>query len=190
MDDYDNLEDIYFGRAKASNLASERKLKGLYEYVNNLKPPSQNINHVPYRLLAQLSSISPSENRLDYVLKKLKSYRLIEEPNQTLEFKIDLAFNWANDLSSSDSINVEISDEYKNPLLWLKQNLTSEKSPDEVQNIIFETSRKFNVKPRDFFKILYVILLNTERGPKLGPYIVDLGVDRVKTMITDHLNKE
>ena len=190
MDDYDNLEDVYFGRAKTSNLASERKLKGLYEYVNNLKPPSQNINHVPYRLLAQLSSISPSENRLDYVLKKLKSYRLIEESNQTLESKIDLAFNWSNDLSSSDSINVEISDEYKTPLLWLKQNLTSEKSPDEVQNIIFETSRKFNVKPRDFFKILYVILLNTERGPKLGPYIVDLGIDRVKTMINDHLNKE
>ena len=190
MDDYDSLEDVYFGKTKTSNQASERKLKGLYEYVNNLKPPPKNIDHIPYRLLAQLSGISPSENHLDYVLKKLKSYRLIEESNQTLETKIGLAFNWSNDLSSSDPITAEINDEYRESLLWLIQNLTSEQSSDEIQSTIFETARKFDVKPRDFFKILYIILLNTERGPKLGPYIVDLGIDRVKIMINDYLKSE
>ena len=123
-------------------------------------------------------------------MKKLKSYRLIEESNQILETKISLAFNWFNDLSSSNPITAEISDEYREPIIWLIQNLISEQSSDEIQNTIFETARKFDVKPRDFFKILYIILLNTERGPKLGPYIVDLGIDRVKIMINDHLKSE
>ena len=38
MNEYNELEDTYFGRIKVDNQAKLTKLKGLYEYVNLLNP--------------------------------------------------------------------------------------------------------------------------------------------------------
>ncbi len=51
MDEYDQLEDVYFGKVKEENKLKEAKLKGVYYYSNLSKPPSVPSQHVPYRLL-------------------------------------------------------------------------------------------------------------------------------------------
>jgi lysyl-tRNA synthetase class 1 len=50
-----------------------------------------------------------------------------------------------------------------------------------VQGAIFQTVRKYHLKPRQFFEILYKALLGVPKGPKLGPYIVDIGKRNVVT---------
>jgi len=50
MDEYNELESIYFGKIKVDNEAKLVKSKGLYEYVNLLKPPENPSTHVSYRL--------------------------------------------------------------------------------------------------------------------------------------------
>ena len=62
MNEYNELEDIYFGRIKIDNQAKLTKSKGLYEYVNLLEPPKQSSIHVNYRLLVELAKIF-KENR-------------------------------------------------------------------------------------------------------------------------------
>ena len=57
MSEYNELEDIYFGRIKIDNQAKVTKSKGLYEYVNLLNPPKQSSIHVNYRLLIELTKI-------------------------------------------------------------------------------------------------------------------------------------
>jgi len=53
MDEYNELENIYFGKTKVDNEAKLVKSKGLYEYVNLLKPPENPSTHVSYRLLIE-----------------------------------------------------------------------------------------------------------------------------------------
>lgn len=48
-----------------------------------------------------------------------------------------------------------------------------------MQKEIFEIAKRHGTKPIEFFKSIYMILLNSERGPRLGPYIVDRGVAEV-----------
>jgi len=54
MDEYNELESIYFGKTKVDNEAKLVKSKGLYEYVNLLRPPENPSTHVSYRLLVEL----------------------------------------------------------------------------------------------------------------------------------------
>jgi len=53
----------------------------------------------------------------------------------------------------------------------------------EVQTIIFNNAKNNDLQPKEIFKILYKILINAEKGPRLGNYIVDLGIDNVVKVI-------
>ncbi len=65
MDEYDYYEDVYFGRIKDDNLAKRTKIKGIYEYINKLNPPTESALHVPYQFIAQQASIFPPDNNRD-----------------------------------------------------------------------------------------------------------------------------
>jgi lysyl-tRNA synthetase class 1 len=52
--------------------------------------------------------------------------------------------------------------------------------PDEIQNMAFEIAKKFEVSPRDFFSVIYLAVLGQPQGPRLGPLISRLGVQRFK----------
>ncbi|HZH38757.1 MAG TPA: hypothetical protein VEX17_01705, partial [Bacillales bacterium] len=46
----------------------------------------------------------------------------------------------------------------------------------QVQTIVFQKSKENGIQPKDFFRLFYRILINAEKGPRLGNYIVDLGI--------------
>ena len=81
MDEYNELENIYFGKLKIENKAKEIKSKGLFEYVNLLTIPKKPSTHVSYRLLIELANIF-KEERNNRIMKKLIDYGVIknEEP--------------------------------------------------------------------------------------------------------------
>ena len=63
----------------------------------------------------------------------------------------------------------------------LKSFLGSEKEADAPKNLqskIFNTARTYQIEPKEFFTLLYRMLLNTDRGPRLGNYALDLGIER------------
>ncbi len=63
--------------------------------------------------------------------------------------------------------------------------LENTNSADEIQEAIFNIARRNDIKVRRFFQILYQILLGTSKGPRLGPYILDVGKDTVIKSLTD-----
>lgn len=53
----------------------------------------------------------------------------------------------------------------------------------EIQTIIFNNAKINNIQPKEIFRLLYMILINTEKGPKLGNYILDLGIENIVKVI-------
>ena len=49
----------------------------------------------------------------------------------------------------------------------------------EVQSIIFNSAKNNQLQPKEVFRLFYQILINSERGPRLGSYIADLGLQNV-----------
>ena len=186
MSEYNELEDIYFGRIKMDNQAKVTKLKGLYEYVNLLNPPKQSSTHINYRLLIELTKIF-KENREERVMKKLLDYGVIKEESIEIENIIKLAGNYSDEFDQQEKIEIELDDSTKKALKILVETLGTDKEPEDIQNTIYQIAKSNNVQPKDFFKILYQIILGTSRGPKIGPFISDIGRKQVAKTLSEYL---
>jgi len=207
MDEYDTLEDIYFGRIGEENPAKLRKLRGLYEYINHLEPPRQPKAHAPYRILVQIASVAPKENAVEYIVKKMKSTGVVEYLDEEFKERVKLALNWAEDseilkfrkVTVAEQIGVteeiKVVKKAKVPLTEDERIAISElidyikvaRDPEAVQNKIFETAKAHNIQPSQFFRTLYRMLIGSERGPRLGPYIIDIGVEKAAKILSEHI---
>ena len=186
MNEYNELEDTYFGRIKVDNQAKLTKLKGLYEYVNLLNPPKQSSIHVNYRLLIELTKIF-KENRNERVMKKLIDYGVIKNPETDIEKLIEIAGNYSDEFDEQEKTEVSLDDTSKKALSILVTALQEEEEPEDIQNTIYQIAKSNDVQPKDFFKILYQIILGTSRGPKIGPFITDIGRKQVAKTLSEYI---
>jgi lysyl-tRNA synthetase class 1 len=186
MSEYNELEDIYFGRIKIDNQAKVTKSKGLYEYVNLLNPPKQSSTHVNYRLLIELTKIF-KENREERVMKKLLDYGVIKEENNEIKNLINLAGNYSDEFDQQEKIEIELDEEVKKALNILVKALGTDEDPEDIQNTIYQIAKSNDIQPKDFFKALYQIILGTSRGPKIGPFISDIGRKQVAKTLSEYL---
>jgi lysyl-tRNA synthetase class 1 len=186
MSEYNELEDIYFGRIKIDNQAKVTKSKGLYEYVNLLNPPKQSSTHINYRLLIELTKIF-KENREERVMKKLLDYGVIKEENNEIKNLINLAGNYSDEFDQQEKIEIELDEEVKKALNILVKALGTDEDPEDIQNTIYQIAKSNDIQPKDFFKVLYQIILGTSRGPKIGPFITDIGRKQVAKTLSEYL---
>lgn len=54
--------------------------------------------------------------------------------------------------------------------------LTDAADAEQIQTAVFTVAKDHDVPPRDFFKLLYQVMLGQESGPRLGAFIKLLGV--------------
>jgi len=192
MNEFDELEDIYFGKKQIADKKELAKLSGLYNYCWWLKPPKQNRVHVPFNLLAFLGKVAPKGAELDYLTEKLREYGYLEKTESLpthMHERILYAANWNRDFAEISETKAEVSAQERRAIEDLALTLEAELDADQIQTAIFDVARKHGVEPRQFFKTLYAILLGSPAGPRLGPYIVAMGkhnvVDALKRALRD-----
>ena len=185
MNEYNELEDIYFGRIKIDNKAKMIKSRGLYEYVNLLNPPKNPETHINYRLLTELTKIF-KENRIERVMKKLQDYGVIKNPEPLIEKLIEISGNFSDEFDEKEKTNIVIEEPVKKALKILAEELGADKEPEDIQNTIYQIAKSNDIQPKEFFKTLYQIILGTSRGPKIGPFISDIGRKNVSKSILEY----
>jgi lysyl-tRNA synthetase class 1 len=188
MDEFDELEESYFSKKRDKNPMKEAKQRGLYEYSVFLKIPSCPRMHVPYRLLEQLAAVAPPNDLESFVSKRLAAYGLVKEESEELARRIRWAAAFARRGGEGKSPSTEIGPRARNALLGFVDGLPTCKTADDIQNLAFEAAKKNGLKPGEFFPVIYSVLLGVARGPRLGPYVIDAGVDHVSSRIRDALS--
>jgi lysyl-tRNA synthetase class 1 len=191
MNEIDELEDVYFGKKQVSAKEATR-LKGLFQYCWVMKPPAKPSIHVPYNLLAFLVKMAPKECLNGYVAEKLQSYGYLQK-NQAIDAnlaqRIEYASNWTRDFEEIKETIVTLSNEAKQAIAELLQNLQTADDPDKIQNAIFNAAKNNGMQPGAFFKTLYAILMGAPQGPRLGPYVIAMGKQNVIAALQRVLNK-
>ncbi|MDR0318606.1 MAG: lysine--tRNA ligase [Nitrososphaerota archaeon] len=198
MNELDELEDVYFDK-KQFNQNETIRLKGLYKYCWSMMPPEKSSIHVPYNLLAFLVKMAPKDCLNDYVAEKLQTYGYLQKNqviDENLTKRIEYAQNWSHDFEEIKETTVTLNTETEKALNDLLKNLTTTATaaddPDKIQNDIFTAAKNNGLKPGDFFKILYNILLGVPQGPRLGAYILAMGkqnvYDALKRALGESLN--
>ena len=72
-------------------------------------------------------------------------------------------------------------------LLQLDGMPSLESDPDSVENAAYEAAKTAGAKPRDVFVCMYQILLGSASGPRLGPFMADIGAAKVAGRIREAL---
>lgn len=198
-DEYDRLEDIYFNYAKTPSSNDAMKVikqKGIYEYINHNRIPSRAREHIPYMLLAQLASVAVEGKEVEYVTNRLRAYSMIKgsEISEQLRERIVKARLYALEVLQSkaerekvDARSISLNEQQRRAIEDLIQVIDSNDDAKVIQSSIFDTARKHGIEPKDFFKLLYMLLIGTDYGPRLGPYIIDVGRKNIIDMLKRYI---
>jgi lysyl-tRNA synthetase, class I len=199
MDEYDYYEDVYFGKVNEDNPAKLTKIKGIYEYINKLHPPKQPELHIPYRFIAQQASIFPpdDDNRHEKVFSRLLKYGIVKgKSTERIMHKIMLASNWGDDNIAKDNekFEIQLSDLHMKAVRELIEAMRPftglPDSPDNAKSLqsnVFSIARANDIEPKEFFMLLYRMFLNSDKGPRIGNYILDLGIERAAGILKRYL---
>ena len=175
-----HLEEVYFDIRKVADKKESAKLKGLYEYAYFLKPPTTPSAHVPYNLLVYLVTVAPPEKRQEYVESKLREYGFLKTGlTPDIETELAYAVNWAKDFQTIAESTINLSGPQRLAVEDLINIVKSETDERIIQNSIFNLAKKYSIDPPEFFKVLYMLLLGSPKGPRLGPYIKAMGSTNV-----------
>ncbi|MGB9733934.1 MAG: lysine--tRNA ligase [Conexivisphaera sp.] len=202
VDEYDELEDFYFGRrssiereeaeeevegegSRGGSPSRDVRLRGLYEYVNFLRPPPSPDIHVPYRLLSELGRAAPEDGVVDFVVERLRRYGILRSaPTPGLVEKIEKARRWALEVEGNAPEYTPTPEEAE-AMLELAAAMRSTPDPAAIQNAAFDVARRHGIEPSAFFRALYRSLIGSDRGPRFSSYALDVGVERVASAIEE-----
>ena len=126
------------------------------------------------------------DDRNERVISKLIDYGTIKEEKEGLKELIEYAGKYSDDFLETKipAAELEIDDSTKAALKQLVKLLEEKDEIEDLQNSIYSIAKENQVQPKDFFRIIYRIIISGPRGPKLGPLIEKIGskivVERIK----------
>jgi len=190
-DEYDYITRICLGDITLENKKELFHYKRLFEVSNGKdikKPVGLSFSHA-----AAVAQISPNEKDAVKSMEKTGHY---ENKMHDLIFKrIHNAKIWLDKYAPDDvkfevlnevPKDIKLTDKEKNAL-HIMAKILNEKELDEKSlfNEFYSVSKKLELMPADFFKAAYKVLLNKEKGPKLAPFILVLGKEKVAKLFEE-----
>jgi len=145
----------------------------------------------PYRYSAVLSVVSmlPKDMRFEELLRlsaDLISRYYDVGPNELMmdsNFRryVFYARNYVDNFGREIG-RIEIASNVLEVVNRFVHSLTEDMDEDAIQDTAFNAARSSNIPVREFFKAIYLILLGQPEGPKLGPLIRRVGVNKFKEL--------
>ena len=153
---------------------------------------------IPYREATLLTQISPSEDKLHWVVSRLKDTGLLtselaSDESHYLSERMVLADQWVKTYAPESyqvellkelpqSVRDELTDDDAKSLAMFKEQLEgTDWNEDALKHTMMATSKMegFPVSTKRFFRNLYLVLLGKEQGPRAAPFLSVLQKDFV-----------
>jgi lysyl-tRNA synthetase class 1 len=187
MDELDELERVYFGESSVPNKKMLAHKKRLFEYVHFLEPPDKPGVKINYRTIANLALSLPLKGR-EPIIKKIllesgKPGKLDAAKSKELDKRILYASRWAAAETFTPRKMPPLGRKEKKALRQLSEALKSPLKAEEIQEKIFEIAKERGLKPREFFQLLYRIILGLDKGPRAGRLIELVGRERARKLL-------
>ena len=151
-------------------------------HIHNGNPPKFE-SEINFNSLINLVSVCNSTDK-DVIWGFVNRYdsSLNLNDNPVIDKLIQCAVNYYIDFilpnkkyEKINDSNKKIFEDILNFLKTIDTNLSSE----EIQTHIYEIGKKYNFSNlRDYFKLLYQVLLGQEQGPRLGSFIKLYGIKK------------
>jgi lysyl-tRNA synthetase, class I len=192
-EEYDRVAGIYSGKISVENEKEKKHLTRLFEISNHMDkklmdaPLELNFGHAA--MVAQVFT-----DEADIINSLTKTGHYDKKYHKQIMERLSKARTWMNNYAPEESryiIQDDVSDETKKMLtqkqtkalkLLVETLKSKEWGEKELYNECYNISKDAGLKPPEFFKAAYLVLLNKERGPKLAPFLLALGTRAVNVL--------
>ncbi len=186
-EDFDKCERIYYGKEKVDD-KEKLKQKRIYELSSVEKPAKKMPFQPSFRHLCNVVQIFEND------FSKIKENYGVKtkEDVERLKLRAKCAFNWLSKYAPEDmkfhvqnDVKVKLAGKEKEAVGKLVNYLEEHKKLDEklLYEEFYNISKSLDISPKELFKVCYKILIDRERGPRLAPFIITLGKDRVVRLL-------
>ncbi len=175
VDDYISHYNSY------SKLDKVKQLDSPIWHIHSGKPKNFK-SDINFNTLTNLVSISNSNDK-KVIWSFINKYdqQLNPENNPEFDRLIDFALNYYNDFilprknfKKIDKDNQEI---FLDIINVLENDISSQNSAEDIQTQLYEVGKKYNFENlKDFFKLVYQVILGQDQGPRLGSFIKLFGI--------------
>lgn len=189
FDDYDRCMDSYFLKLE-SKLPKEKQGEVMTDYariieLSQVKPlPKKRVYLPRFRTIVNL--INSNNDDLPGFFEKQKKSKLTREEKEILNERTVYAKIYLKKYSEFERKKIPLkkvfeSNKEKKFLKILAENLNKIKSvnKEELQQIIFDTIKQADIKPKEAFTIFYQTLISKPFGPKATDLIIEIGLQEV-----------
>ena len=191
-EDYDRVERKYFGVEKVANKQKEQ-IKRAYELAQVKETPHSLPFQASFRHLTNIIQINgfDREKIISCYISDFKS----EQDEIKFRNRLDCGINWINKYAPAEfkftinqekinlrefNIDADYLDFIKHFKKLLNQNLKEEETSQRFYNLVKEKGLDL----KEAFKCLYFCLISKPKGPKLIPFIYNIGVKRVISLLS------
>ncbi|MCK5282573.1 MAG: lysine--tRNA ligase [Nanoarchaeota archaeon] len=183
-EDFDKLERIYYDKEDLPEKEASKQ-KRIYELSCVDKPKKKFPLQPSFRHLCNIIQIYENDfdKIKDYYKKEIKE----DFDSERLKLRVRCASNWINNYAPEamrfnivKKVGSDLNEKEKNILTQLKDKLKEKDyTEDELFNEFYGIIKSNDYSTKDFFKLCYRILINKEKGPKLAPFILTIGKEKV-----------
>ena len=183
VDKYDRMEQEYNAKEAEENTARALEL-------SQVKGSAMSkLQALPYRHLVTLVQSKSDTRDIIKALKRTGDINgLNDEEKYRLNKRIQCIKGWLNN-HAPESVKFEIqakpptlnfNDKDIERIANLKEKMTSvEWNPEAIHDAFYELQESYNMPAKEYFRIMYLILLGKEKGPRLGFFLATINRDFV-----------
>ena len=177
-----------------------------YEKLDQLKKVDSPIWHIhsgnpkifksdiTFNALTNLVSICNTDDK-EVIWGFVNQYdpNINSESNPEFDRLIDFAIHYYTDFVLPNKKYLDIDDNnkvvFEDILNILKTQLRENNTAEEIQTLLYEVGKKHQFNNlKDFFKLVYQVLLGQEQGPRLGSFIKLYGIEETIKIIEQKIN--
>lgn len=189
VDEFYKLQRIYFDKEEDDKEDFSKRLYVMSEVEVPEKMPAQ----ISFDYAALVSQLVPKEKMLEKAIELFKStghLKKVEDENRIKEI-LSMAKNWAERYGGETyKIKIlekapkeELSEKQKQALKILANDLKNDLTEEELYKRFFEIKKEIEIDSKDFFKAIYLVLLGKPWGPRLAPFILIIGREKVRKLL-------
>ena len=149
---------------------------------------------ITFNALTNLVSICNTDDK-EIIWSFVNQYdsNISSKNNPEFDNLIDYAINYYTDFVLPNKKYISIDDNnkivFEDILKVLKEEVNQKNSAEEIQTLLYEVGKRHQFENlKDFFKLVYQVLLGQEKGPRLGSFIKLYGITETIKIIEQKIN--
>jgi lysyl-tRNA synthetase class 1 len=190
-EDYDKCERLYFTVEDAPEKRKSKERR-IYELSQVKDVPDKIPLQIPFRHLCNLLQITEGDVKATLITLKA-------EHDERLKVRAECAWNWITTyappefrfhLRKADSPLPAVTEPEKKAVIRIYHELNTKftsHNEDSLASTIYTIAQENNIEPKNFFKVMYRILIDKEMGPRLAGFILAIGKEKIMPLLEPYI---